>query len=148
MSLHYLPGHMVNRRAFLGRSATGIGAAALAAALHGFVEPARAAQGTLPKLHFAPKAKRIIFMTMAGGMSHLETFDHKPKLAEMHGQAMPESITKGQPIAQLQGAKLTCFGPQHAFKKVGQSGQNVSEIFPKLAEVADELCIINSLKTE
>lgn len=154
-SLHYLPGHPFTRRSFLGSTATGIGAAALAAALQGFGPRALAAdgerldsRGTLSKLHFAPKAKRVIFMTMAGGMSHLETFDYKPKLAEMHGQAMPDSLTKGQPIAQLQGAKLTCFGPQHAFKKVGQSGQNLSEVFPKLAEVADELCIINSLKTE
>src|SRR5262249_45090038 len=68
--------------------------------------------------------------------------------AKMHGQPMPESFTKGQPIAQLQGAKLTCFAPQHAFKKCGKSGQEISEIFPHLAKVADELCIIRSLKTE
>ena len=75
---------------------------------------------------------------MAGGPSHLETFDYKPKLAEMNGQPMPESFTKGQPIAQLQGAKLNCFAPQHAFKKCGKSGQEISDIFPHLGEVADE----------
>src|SRR5262249_47632023 len=80
--------------------------------------------------------------------SHLETFDPKPKLGELHGQPMPESITKGQPIAQLQGQKLTCFGPQQPFKKFGKSGQEISEIFPHLGTVADELCIIRSLKTE
>ncbi len=154
-TLQYLNGNPSTRRSFLGSTATGIGAAALAAALQGFGTNCLAAddnrpasRGSLSKLHFAPKAKRVIFMTMAGGMSHLESFDYKPKLAEMHGQAMPESLTKGQPIAQLQGAKLNCFGPQHAFKKVGQSGQNISEVFPRLTEVADELCIINSLKTE
>ncbi len=68
------------------------------------------------------KAKRVIWLYMAGGMSHLETFDHKPKLAELHGQPMPESITKGQQIAQIQGQKLNCFAPQHPFKKYGQSG--------------------------
>src|SRR5690606_9103975 len=97
------------RRMFLGQAATGVGAAALAHAFYGFPQMASAAtndplasRGVLKKLHVAPKAKRVIFMTMAGGMSHLETFDYKPKLAEMSGQAMPESFTKGQPIAQLQ----------------------------------------------
>ena len=69
---------------------------------------------------------------MAGGPSHLETFDYKPKLAEMHGQPMPESFTKGQPIAQLQGQKLNCFGPQHPFVRCGKSGQEISSIFPHL----------------
>ena len=67
---------------------------------------------------------------MAGGPSHLETFDYKPKLAEMNGQPMPESFTKGQPIAQLQGAKLTCFAPQHPFKKCGKSGQEIIDDLP------------------
>src|SRR5205085_7944519 len=59
-----------------------------------------------------------------------------------------ESFTKGQPIAQLQGAKLNCFGPQHPFKKYGKSGQEICEIFPQLGTVADELCIIRSMKTD
>lgn len=150
-----LPGDALTRRMFLGRSACGIGATALATSLAStFTSAARAAsepstrRGVVHPLHFAPKAKRVIFMTMAGGMSHLETFDYKAKLAEMNGQPMPESFTKGQPIAQLQNAKLTCFAPQHPFKKYGESGQNIAQIFPHLGEVADELCIINSLKTE
>jgi hypothetical protein len=85
---------------------------------------------------------------MAGGPSHLDTFDYKPKLAEMHGQPMPESYTKGQPIAQLQGAKLSCFAPQHPFRRCGQSGLEISEIFPHLATVADEIAIVRSIKTE
>jgi hypothetical protein len=85
---------------------------------------------------------------MAGGPSHLESLDYKPKLAEMHGQPMPESFTKGQPIAQLQGAQLKCFGPQHAFKKFGQSGQEICELFPHVGSVADEICIIRSLRTQ
>ncbi len=155
MSAYQLPGTPQTRRMFLGQAATGVGAAALAHAFYGFPQLASAAtndplasRGVLKQLHVAPKAKRVIFMTMAGGMSHLETFDYKPKLAEMSGQAMPESFTKGQPIAQLQGAKLTCFAPQHPFKKCGQSGQQISEIFTHLPEVADELCIVNSLRTE
>src|SRR4051794_10246346 len=115
------------RRAFLGRAASGIGATALAAMLGqaGFRSVLGAAtagaqsRGVINPLHLAPKAKRVIILTMAGGPSHLETFDYKPKLAEMNGKPMPESFTKGQPIAQLQGAKLNCFGPQHPFKKFG-----------------------------
>ena len=81
-------------------------------------------------------------------MSHLETFDEKPKLAEMDGQPMPESFTRGQPIAQLQGLALNCFGPRYAFRSCGESGQRLSTIFPHLATVADQLCIINSAQTE
>jgi hypothetical protein len=141
------------RRTFLGRTACGIGAAALSSLLKqsaagsGDSSPL-ATRGAINPLHFAPKAKRIIFLTMAGGPSHLETLDNKPKLAEMHGQPMPESFTKGQPIAQLQGAQLKCFAPQHPFKKFGQSGQELSEIFPQIGTIADEICIIRSLRTE
>ncbi len=104
--------------------------------------------GSLGEPHHPPRVKRVIFLTMAGGMSHLETLDHKPKLAEMNGKPMPESFTKGQPIAQLQGKALTCLGPQHPFQKHGESGQEISSIFPKLASMIDELCIIRSFKTE
>jgi Protein of unknown function (DUF1501) len=143
------------RRSFLGRSSTGIGTLALASLLNprllGAVDnPVTTDRwtGAVHPLHFAPKAKRIIYLYMAGGPSHLETLDDKPKLAEMHGKPMPESFTKGMPIAQLQGQKLVCFGPQHPFKTYGQSGQRICQIFPKIGEVADELCIIRSMVTE
>ena len=68
---------------------------------------------------------------MSGGPSHLETFDEKPVLAKMHGQAMPESFTKGQPIAQLQGQKLTCQGPLIGFRQHGESGQVISDFLPE-----------------
>jgi len=136
----------MTRRSFLGRSATGIGSMALASLLNqGGV---RAESDGVRTLHHAPKAKRVIHLYMAGGPSHLETFDYKPKLGEMNGQAMPESFTKGQPIAQLQGAKLTCFAPQHAFKRYGKNGVEMAEIFPKLGAVADDICIVRSLVTE
>src|SRR5262245_24437007 len=143
---------LLARRTFLGRTACGIGSAALASLLSGNL--ARAAEalpktrGTISPLHLAPKAKRVIFLTMAGGPSHLETLDYKPKLAEMHGQPMPESFTKGQPIAQLQGKELKCFGPQHKFQKFGESGQEICEIFPQIGAIADEICIVRSLRTE
>lgn len=145
------------RRSFLGRSAAGLGGVALASLLtrtgaaagSGSVGPASDRwMGVVQPPHFAPKAKRIIWLYMAGGPSHLETLDYKPKLAELHGTPMPESFTKGQPIAQLQGQQLKCFGPQHGFKKFGQSGQELCELFPKLGGVADELCIVRSLHTE
>src|SRR6516165_9454996 len=141
----------LSRRAFLGRSGAGLGMAALAALLRNDLcsaEDATQWNGVVRPLHFPPKAKRVIYLYMAGGPSHLETLDYKPKLAEMHGQPMPESFTKGQPIAQLQGAKLNCFAPQHPFQKCGQSGQEISSLFPHLGSVADELCIVRSLRTE
>jgi Protein of unknown function (DUF1501) len=142
-----------HRRAFLARSACGIGSAALASLLAGPVRGADASatglsRGAVNPLHVPAKAKRIIFLTMAGGPSHLETLDYKPKLAEMHGQPMPESFTKGQPIAQLQGKELKCFAPQHPFTKHGQSGQEISDIFPHFGSIADDICIVRSLRTE
>jgi hypothetical protein len=142
------------RRGFLGRGAQGMGMYALASLLNQSDSTQAADRkverwpGAIRTLHVPPRAKRVIFLVMAGGASHLETFDNKPKLKEMHGKPMPESFTKGQPIAQLQGKKLTCLGPQHEFKKHGESGNEMSAIFPHLGTVADEMCIIRSLKTE
>ena len=99
-------------------------------------------------LHYAPRAKRIIWLYMAGGPSHLETFDPKPQLAKLHGQPMPESFTAGQQLAQLQEQTLKCFAPQFAFKRCGQSGTELSEIFPHLGTVADELTVIRSMRTD
>ena len=152
MSLHPLPAS-VGRRAFLGRSAGGAGALALASLL-----PARAADpapadahwpGVVRPLHLPARAKRVIWLYMAGGMTHLDTFDHKPKLAAMDGQPMPESFTTGQQIAQLQGQQLKCLAPQHDFVRAGKSGQSISSIFPEIAgRIADRIAIVRSLHTE
>ena len=146
---------LLGRRSFLGQGAQGVGLFALTSLLQqqqtaSAVDSSKVDKwnGILDDLHFTPKAKRVIFLCQAGGASHLETFDPKPKLAEMHGKPMPESYTKGQPIAQLQGKKLTCFGPQHPFVKNGESGLELAKPFPHLGSVADELCIIRSFKTE
>jgi len=85
---------------------------------------------------------------MAGGPSHLETFDPKPKLAEMDGQPMPESMTKGQQLAQLQGQKLLCFGPQHPFAKFGKNQTEICALFPQIGSVIDDICIVRSMTTE
>ncbi|MSU42310.1 MAG: DUF1501 domain-containing protein [Pedosphaera sp.] len=134
------------RRAFLGRTA--LGSVALAA----LAQPAHAAatewRGVAQPPHHAPRARRVIYLYMAGGPSHLETFDPKPELAKLDRQPMPDSFTAGQSIAQLQGQKLTCLRPQFAFKKHGRAGQEISELFPHLGGVADELAIIRSMRTD
>ena len=147
---------LLARRTFLGRTAAGLGSLALASLLEprlfasdtGSGAKSSADHGVVYPRHLPPKVKRIIWLYMAGGPSHLETLDYKPTLARLHGKPMPESVTKGQPIAQLQGAKLTCMAPQHPFVKCGQSGQEISSIFPHLSKLADDLCIVRSLRTE
>jgi hypothetical protein len=105
-------------------------------------------RGVVNPLHHPAKAKRVIYLYQAGGPSHLETFDFKPKLQSMDGQGMPESFTKGQQIAQLQGKELKCFGPQYGFKTFGKSGQQICELFPHIGSVADDVCIIRSMQGE
>ncbi len=143
----------LTRRSFLGKAATGVGSLALASLLkpsllNGAPTSLPAGLGVVNPLHFAPKAKRVIYLYMAGGPSHLETFDYRPKLAQMDGAAMPESFTKGQPIAQLQNKELRCLSPQFKFAKHGKSGQEISSLFPNIATIADDICIIRSMKTE
>ena len=143
----------LNRRSFLNRSGAGIGSVALASMLNDEIRaennPADKWTGVIQKPHVPIKAKRVIHLCMAGGPSHLETLDYKPELAKMNGKPMPQSFTKGQPIAQLQGNKnLTCLGPQHEFKNYGKSGQHISSIFPEIGSVADDIAIIRSMVTE
>ena len=145
----------LTRRSFLGRASQGLGALALSSLIHpGRFQAAAAASqpgrwpGLIHPLHFAQKAKRVIFLCMAGGPSHLETFDFKPKLREFDGQAMPESVTKGKQIAQLQGQQLKCYGPQFNFKKFGQCGTEICELFPEIGSVADDICVIRSMTTD
>jgi hypothetical protein len=139
------------RRSFLGQSAVGVGSAALSTLLNKGLKaeenPARGA-GVVNPLHFAPKAKRVIFLYMAGGPSHIDTFDPKPELVKLNGKPMPASVTEGQPIAQLQGKQLTCMAPQHPFAKHGKYGQEISSVFKHLPKIADEMCIVRSLKTD
>src|SRR5438132_14222123 len=124
----------LTRRAFLARSSASIGMLSLATLLQRdrllAADGADRWPGVVKPLHLVPKAKRVIYLYMAGGPSHLETFDYRPQLAKLHGQPMPESFTKGQPIAQLQGQKLNCFAPQHPFQRCGASGQEISTLFP------------------
>lgn len=139
------------RRTFLGKAVRGVGSLALASLLHGRAAASTDAglwRGVVDPRHRVPKAKRVIHLYMAGGPSHLETFDHKPALQKLHGDPMPESFTKGQPIAQLQGQELKCFGPQFGFRRCGASGQEISEILPHIGGIADDMCIVRSMQTE
>ena len=139
------------RRVFLGRASQGLGALALGSILQPRLLQAaatRAVQGAVNPLHFPAKARRVIWLSMAGGPSHLETFDPKPKLVEMHGKPMPESFTQGKQIAQLQGQKLVCYGPQLPFKRFGKAGVELCELFTQLGSVSDDICWVRSMTSE
>ena len=123
---------LMQRRAFLAQTGVGLGAAALSMLLDkdAAALDAAATAGSyrgLPHLpHHQPRVKRVIFLCMAGGPSHLESFDYKPELARLDGQPMPESFTRGQPIAQLQNQELKVQGHLTGFKQYGASGQWIS----------------------
>ena len=136
------PFHPLTRRTFLARTGVGLGSVALSSLL---ARDALAAPG-LP--HHPPKAKRVIFLYMSGGPSHLETFDYKPQLDQLDGKPMPESFTKGQPIAQLQGQKLKVQGHLTKFKQHGKSGQTVSDFLPWHAKFVDDIAILRSMVTD
>ena len=139
-----------HRRTFLKSSGIGIGSAAFSALLQrdlaAVANVNAGARQDIP--HHEPRIKRVIFLCMAGGPSHLETFDEKPRLAELDGQPMPESYTAGQPIAQLQGKELKCQGPLTKFGRYGECGQTISDFLPYHQKMADELCVIRSMVTE
>lgn len=143
----------IQRRTFLSQGIAGLGLVALNSLLDprllsASIAVGQSSGGVVTPLHFPARAKRVIFLYQAGGPSHLETFDPKPKLAEMHGKGMPESFTKGQQIAQLQGKPLVCFGPQHRFKRFGRSGTEICELFPHIGSIADDICIVRSMWSE
>ena len=142
-----------NRRQFLSQLSVGIGSAALGSLLipdlfsRGGTGGDRAA-AMLP--HFAPKAKRVIYLFQSGGVSQLESFDPKPKLREMMGQDLPESIRGGQRLTGMTAGQATfpLVGSYYDFAQYGKSGAWVSSAFPHMASVVDDLCIIRSLHTD
>src|SRR5829696_8524738 len=142
----------INRRTFLSRSAYGLGGLALASLFNPVLRAAQNMAGTsggiISPLHFPQKVKRVIHLCMAGGPSHLETFDFKPELKALHGKPFPESFTKGQQLAQLQNTQLIARGPFVNFRRHGKSGQEISDLFPHIARVADEIAIVRSMVTE
>ncbi len=137
-----------SRRAFLGRTSQGVGAVALASLLNPGILQAAPSRGVLQNLPLPQKAKRVIWLTMAGGPSQLDLFDNKPKLAEMDGKPMPESLTKGQELAQLQGQQLICHGPQFKFQKFGKHQTELSELLPHTGSIIDDICLVKSMTTD
>src|SRR5450755_2712153 len=143
----------INRRTFLTRSAYGLGGLALASLFNPKLladeTPVRhGIPGAVSPLHFPPKAKRVIHLCMAGGPSHVESFDCKPKLKALDGKPFPDSLTKGQQLAQLQNTTLKARGPFVDFARYGKSGQEISSLFPHIAKIADDICIVRSMHTE
>lgn len=152
MPLHTLP--PINRRVFLGRSALGLGGTALMHLLSADAASAAPGKnpfaGVLDKPHHPPKAKRIISLFMAGGPSQLDLFDHKPKLNELNGQDLPESVRMGQRVTGMTAhqATLPMAGSIFKFARHGQNEATVSELLPWTAKVADDLCFVKSVHTE
>ncbi len=143
----YRQGNSLLRRTFLQRSGLNLGGAALGSLLAS--SSTTRASGTIDqKPMFPARAKRVIFLCMAGGPSHLETFDYKPELDRLDGQPMPESFTKGQPIAQLQGQTLRVKGHFNTFHPHGESGLLVNDYIGWQARLADDICVIKSMVTE
>ena len=145
----------MNRRDFFGRFGLGLGGVALTGLLRGAqAAPVPAVPnpfaGILSSPHLAAKAKRIIYLFMSGGPSQLDLFDYKPKLNEMNGQDLPESIRKGQRLTTMTSnqARLPMAGSIFKFERHGKSGTWVSELLPYTAKVIDDLCVIKSLHTE
>src|SRR5215212_932562 len=137
-----------DRRSFLRNAGCGFGALALAAMLaeEGLAEDGRAEPGRSPdplapkKPHFEPKAKRVIFLFMSGGPSHVDTFDPKPELTRLHGQPLPASFG---PVKTRRGVdKNKLLASQRTFKKYGKSGIEVSDWLPHIAGCVDDICLL------
>jgi len=137
---------MVNRRQFFGRSAVGIGSAALGGLL---AREGAAANGLAALPHFAPKAKRVVYLFMNGAPSHTDLFDYKPLQKQMHGQSVPQEFVAGKRFSTMTGnpkGKLM-LAPIEPFKQHGRSGAWVSNFLPHIAQVADDICFIKSMHT-
>jgi hypothetical protein len=141
---------MLSRRQLLQRAGFGLGSLALAemmSAAPGAESPS-GSLGGLPGLpHFAPKAKRVIFLFMSGGPSHLESFDYKPYLGEKQGTEFPESLRKGKMLPGMAGSQsyFPLVGSPYKFAQHGKSGAWVSAVFPETAKVVDDLCFVKSM---
>ena len=143
----------VTRRQFFGTSALGIGAAALASLLNSEALGADAPKrfGGLPDLpHFAPKAKRVIYLLQNGAPSHVDLFDYKPKLKEWHGKEIPPEIRKGKRLSTMTSGQTAkpVLAEITKFAQHGKSGAWVSDFLPKTAGIADDLCFVKSMYTE
>src|SRR5688572_17301304 len=135
------------RRHFFQQCRVGLGAMALGSLMGGEGLMAEGGDGVPGGLHYAPRAKNVIFLFMAGGPSQLELFEPKAKLQELDGQVIPESFVANKRFAFIKGdAKLQ--GTKRKFDRHGESGQTISECLPNLASVADDICTLRAVKTD
>ena len=138
----------MRRRAFLNHSASALGTAAIAGLL---AKDAKAQENALNHLtHFAPKAKRVVYLFQSGGPSHLELLDYKPKLKKFHGTELPDSIRQGQRLTGMTSGQKSfpIIAPKFEFNQAGKSGTWISSLLPYTAKVIDEICLIRSMHTE
>jgi len=150
----------LNRRNFLSKASLGIGVAALSSILGCKLSPSgqnsiqntlgNGLAGILDAPHFAPKAKRVIYLFQSGGPSQLELFDYKPLLIKMNGEELPESVRNGQRLTGMTSNQdsFPLAGSIFKFNQHGKSGAWVSELLPYTSKIVDELCIVNSMHTE
>ncbi len=140
----------VSRREFFGRSTAGLGTAALASLLtsDGYATDRVGGLSELP--HFAPKAKRVIYLFQNGGPTHVDLFDYKPKLKQMHGQPVPPEYIGEKRFSTMTGSTSgkVMLAPVEPFKQHGDSGAWISDFLPYTAGIADQLCFVHSLHTE
>lgn len=134
--------HHITRRQLLGRAPLALGSVALAS----LARSASAAQSDLP--HSAPRAKRVIYLFMSGGPSHVDTFDPKPVLTQRDGEEMPPELIKNHDFAMIKEAKPKVKGSPWKFQKHGQCGTEVSDLFPHVGSVIDEIAVIRSMHTD
>jgi hypothetical protein len=141
---------LLTRRHFFGKAGSAVSLAALASLLETDGRAASPASDAPGLPHFAPRAKRVIYLFQSGGPSHLELFDYKPKLRDKHGSELPDSVRMGQRLTGMTSGQKSfpVIASKFAFQRSGKSGTWLSELLPHTAGVVDELCIIRSMWTE
>jgi len=137
----------ISRRQLFETCGVGVGKIALASMLANRATESFASTSQLNGLHHAAKAKRVIYLFMAGAPSQLDLFDNKPKLAELEGQPIPPSVIAGQRYAFIQ-PNAAVLGPRFKFSRYGQSGAEICDLLPHTASIADELAILRSVHTD
>src|SRR5437762_8760868 len=148
-------GLLLTRRHFFGRLATGVGAAALGSLLNpglfaALTDGAERPKGPLGAPHFAPKARRVIYLFMAGGPSQMELFDYKPTLEKFHESELPDSVRMGQRITTMTSGQTSLPVVKSIYKsrQHGKSGAWMSELVPHMAGIVDDLCVVKTVNTE
>ena len=150
---------LLTRRQLFGKSAVGLGTAALASLMHEsapaatptpIASPSAANQGQPGLPHFPPKAKNVIYLFQNGAPTHVDLFDYKPKLEELHGTPVPMSYLKNKRFSTMTGDPTgkNLLAPIERFKQHGKSGAWASSLIPHMASIADDLCIVKSMHTE